>query len=239
MFVENIKKIRGDRVVITYKLKIKNAYEAKNGLPAVIFGYPDGKSELVKVSGDFTEEELRETYITVNISDYKTPSGYHKLLFTGELPSEETFKDCRNFVKFINYPGISKILKFNGIDEFYENVIKDTNNPLSKSMELYCDKISNVNTKKKILSFIRENVVELGEIKEIYNFEYAKYYFMTELDKLGLTDIEFKYNLMKKHKNAESLMKFIDTIKEDVYVLLNEEMTNIKFVDDLALKTNV
>ena len=240
MFVENIKKIRGDRVVITYRLKIRNAYEAKNGLPAAVFGYPDDdKSELVKVSGDFTEEELRDDYITVNVTDYKSASGYHKLLFTGELPNEETFKDCRNFVKFINYPSISKILNFNGIDEFYENVIKDTNNPLSKSMELYCDKISNKNTKNKILSFIRENIVELGEIKEIYNFEYAKYYFMNELDKLGLTDVEFKYNLMKKHKNAEAIMNFISTIKEDVYVLLDEEMKNIRFVDDLALKTNV
>lgn len=87
--------------MITYKLKIKNAYEAKNGLPAAIFGYPDNKTELVKVSGDFTEEELRETYITVNISDYKTPSGYHRLLFTGELPSQETLKSYSNYCKYL------------------------------------------------------------------------------------------------------------------------------------------
>lgn len=228
--------------MITYRLKIKNAYEAKNGLPAAIFGYPDGKSELVKVSGDFTEEELRKDYIVVNVSDYKSQSGYHKLLFTGELPTEETFGSCKNFCEFIKFSNADRIfdvLGFREAEKFYQKVIRDTNNYYKESAKIYCDEIEEEDKKEKIREFVKRFERSMTRIKERYSLEYAKYFFMSELDKLGVTDIEFKYNLMKKHKNAEALMEFINTIKEDVYVLLNEEMTNIKFVDDLALKTGV
>lgn len=227
--------------MITYKLKIKNAYEAKNSLPAAIFGYTIGTNELVKVSGDFTEQELRKEYIIVNISDYKTPSGYHKLLFTGQLPSKETFKNLERFCEFIEFRNADRIFSVIGSGEaekFYQKVIRDINNSYEESIKTYCDEIDE-DKKEKIREFAKRFKCSMTRTKERYSFEYARYYFMSELDKLGLTDIEFKYNLMKKHKNAESLMKFIDTIKEDVYVLLNEEMTNIKFVDDLALKTGV
>lgn len=227
--------------MITYRLKIKNAYEAKNGLPAAIFGYPDNKSELVKVSGDFTEQELRKEYIVVNISDYKTPAGYHKLLFVGELPTEETFRSCKNFCEFIEFRNADRIFSVIGSGEaekFYQKVIRNINNSYEESIRTYCDEIEE-DKKEKIREFAKRFECSMTRTKERYNFEYAKHYFMSELDKLGLTDIEFKYNLMKKHKNAEALMEFINTIKEDVYVLLDEEMKNIRFVDDLALKTNV
>lgn len=228
--------------MITYRLKIKSAYEAKNGLPAAVFGYPDGKNELVKVSGDFTEQELRKDYIVVNISDYKSQSGYHKLIFTGELPTEETFKTCKRFYEFIKFGNayrIYEILGLNEAEKFYQKVIRDINNSYKDSVKIYCDELKEEDKKEKIREAVKKIERAMTRIKESYNLEYAKYFFMSELDKLGVTDIEFKYNLMKKYKSAESLMKFIDTIKEDVYVLLNEEMTNIKFVDDLALKTGV
>lgn len=225
--------------MITYKLKIKNAYEAKNNLPAAIFGYPIGRNELVKVSGDFTEEELRKDYIVVNVSDYKTPSGYHKLLYIGELPTEETFKSFRSFINFANYTTDSKILKFDDIDEIYENIIKDRTNSLEESVKLYCVEKRENNKKNKIVTFVKENKTTLRKLKKIYNLEYAKYFFISELDKLGVTDIEFKWNLMKKYKTEEALIGFVNTIKEDVYVLLDEEMKNIRFVDDLALKTGI
>lgn len=227
--------------MITYRLKIKNAYEPKNGLPAAIFGYPDGKSELVKVSGDFTEQELRKEYIVVNISDYKTPSGYHKLLFTGQLPNEETFQNLKRFCEFIEFSNSNRIFSFIGsreAEKFYKKVIQDISNSYEESVRTYCDEIGE-DKKEKIIEFAKRFKFAMTRTKERYSFEYARYYFISELDKLGLTDIEFKYNLMNKHKSAESLMKFIYTIKEDVYVLLNEEMTNIKFVDDLALKTGI
>lgn len=227
--------------MITYRLKIKNSFEAKNGLPAAVFGCSLYETELIKVSGDFTEEELRADYLTVNVTDYKTPSGYHKLIFTGQLPSKETFKSYENFFEFIKFNNVYRMFKgfsSNEIEEFYQEVIRDIKNSLEESVEIYCDKMEE-GKREKIRAFAKKVKISLRTIKEKYNLQYAKYFFMSELDKLGIEDIEFKYNLMKKHKSAVELMQFICTIKEDVYVLVNEEMSNIKFVDDLALKTGV
>lgn len=90
----------------------------------------------------------------------------------------------------------------------------------------------------EVKTFINKNKKTIGILKERYIDTYAIVYFIDEMQRLGVKDIEFMVSLMKKRK-GNSLIGFIDAIKEDVYVLLNDEMTNIKFVDDLALKTNV
>ena len=224
--------------MITYRLKIKNAYEAKNGLPAAIFGYPDNKTELVKVSGDFTEEELRETYITVNISDYKTPSGYHRLLFTGELPSQETLKSYSNYCKYLKINRAIELEKSKYINDIFEEIIKNKSfNFLNENIDFFLNSFED-DEKMEVKTFINKNKKTIGILKERYIDTYAIVYFIDEMQRLGVKDIEFMVSLMKKRK-GNSLIGFIDAIKEDVYVLLNDEMTNIKFVDDLALKTNV
>lgn len=222
--------------MITYKLKIRNAYEAKNNLPAAIFGYPVGKNDLIKVSGDFTEKELRKDYITVNVSDYKTPSGYHKLLYTGELPTEETLKSYSSLCNYLGFADSFKDYKY--IDSIFEKIIQDTDNKFfNKKISLFLDSFEG-NEKTELIFFIDENITLIKSLEAEYRELHAKVYFLKEIKSLGVTDIEFIVRLMK-NKSRDSLISFTNALKEDVYLLLDEKMKNIKFVDDLALKLGV
>lgn len=217
--------------MITYKLKIKSAYEAKNGLPAAVFGYVLGKErDVIKVSGDFTEEELREDYLTVNVTDYKSGSGYHYLLCTGELPTQETMYDYIKCCDYLKVFGSLTLQKDKYINDIFTNVIKNIDiKDFNENIKIYKD--------KNVIDYISSNKEILRELKERYIEEYPLMYAFTELSKMNL-DVEYIVKLTNKYK-GDKLIKFINLVKEDVYLLLDDEMKNILFVDDLALKSGV
>lgn len=215
----------------TYKLKIDRAFESKNGIPAAIFGYSVREREQIKVSGDFTDEELREDYLTVNVTDHKSGSGYHYLLCTGELPTQETMSDYIKCCDYLKVFGSLTLQKDKYINDIFTNVIKNIDiKDFNENIKIY-------SKRKNVMDYISSNKEILRELKERYIEEYPQMYAFNELSQMNL-DAEYIVKIIKKHK-GDKLIKFINLVKEDVYLLLDDEMKNILFVDDLALKSGV